>query len=197
MQSGYFSHYPYENGPTYMLVGPAEAAGLPGARVPYAWAVRGHTEYGADFQDIDWIGGHVLIDSTWRVGIESDFRNVREDISQSFQDSLWLGDANVLYRFAQNDWVQMRTGLGFNFLSDTDGSDFGFNFTYGGDWFPVKPLALSAELDLGTLGSANVYHLRSTIGANWGVCEAYIGYDYYDIGPTQLSGMVAGVRLWY
>jgi hypothetical protein len=196
-QSGHFSHYPFENGPAYMLIGPPEAVGLPGARVPYAWSVRGNAEYGADFEDMDWVGGRLLLDTTWRLGIESDFRNVREDITSTWQDSLWIGDVNLLYRFAQSEWVQMRTGLGVNFLSDTEGTDVGFNFTYGGDWFPVKPLVLSAELDVGALGSANLYHLRTTVGANWGICEAYVGYDYYDVGPTQVAGLVSGIRFWY
>lgn len=198
MQPAYFSHYPYEYGPSsYLMLSPPEAAGLPGSRQPYTWAARGHAEYGSDFQDMEWVGGHLLLDSRWRFGVETDFRHVRENITQDYQDSLWLGDANLLFRFAQNEWIQMRTGLGLNYLSDAEDADFGFNFTYGGDWFPLQPFVFSADLDLGTLGSANLYHLRTTVGVNWGICEAYVGYDYYDIGPTQVRGLVSGVRLWY
>ena len=56
----------------------------------------------------------------------------------------------------------------------------------------MRPLVFSAELDLGTLGHASVVHVRTTAGAVWGVSEAFIGYDLYDIGSTQIQGLVAG-----
>ena len=140
---------------------------------------------------------YLLVEGTWRWGIESDVRHIHEEWLPAGQDELWLGDANVLFRFAQSESVQMRTGLGVNFLNDPIGTDFGFNFTYGGDWFPVQPLVVSGELDAGTLGSSHLYHLRGTIGANWNISEVYVGYDYYDVGRTQIAGLVAGVRLWY
>jgi hypothetical protein len=65
------------------------------------------------------------------------------------------------------------------------------------DWQPVRPLVFSAELDLGTLGHASVVHVRSTAGVSWGVTEAFVGYDLYDIGSTQVQGLVAGVQVWY
>jgi hypothetical protein len=194
---GYFAHHPYQYGTGYMMVAPGEAAGLAGPREPWTWAARGRAEYGTDFEQIDWVGGHVLIEGMWRWGLECDFRSVHEDLAPAGQDDLWLGDANVLFRFAQSESLQMRAGLGTNFLSDAGGSDFGLNFTYGGDWLPVQPLVLSGEIDLGTLGSAHVSHWRATAGANWDLSEIYAGYDYYDIGPAQIGGLVAGVRLWY
>jgi hypothetical protein len=197
MQPGYFPRFPHQYDHGYMMIGPPEAAGIAGPRQPHAVAIRGRTEFGTDFADVQWIGGHVLIETTPRWGVESDFRHVREDILQGFDDALWLGDANLTFRFAQSPWLLMRTGLGFNYLSDAIGSDFGFNFTYGGDFFPIRPLVLSGELDLGTLGHTNVWHARATLGANWRIAEAFLGYDYYDIGPTQISGFVAGVRLWF
>ena len=93
--------------------------------------------------------------------------------------------------------LQMRTGVGFNYLSDDYDTNFGFNFTYGGDWYLARPWVLSAEMDLGWLGEATVVHLRGTVGANWRFAEAYLGYDYYDIGRANVGGMVAGVRLWF
>ena len=197
MQSGYFPRFPHQYDHGYMMIGPPEAVGLAGHRQPHAIAIRGRTEFGTDFADVQWIGGHLLIETSPRWGVESDFRHVREDITQGFDDALWLGDAKVTFRFAQSPWLVMRTGLGFNYLSDAVGSDFGFNFTYGGDFFPIRPLVVSGELDLGTLGHTNVWHVRGTLGANWGIAEAFLGSDYYDIGPSQISGFVAGVRLWY
>ena len=194
---GYFAHYPYQYDVGYMLIDPVEAFGLPGPAEPYAWAARTRAEVGTDFSGIDWIGGRVAIDTKSRFGVESDFRYVLEEFTRSNSDSIWLGDANVLLRFAQCEWMQFHTGIGANFLSDTDESDFGFNFTYRVDAQPVRPLLLSAELDLGWLGHASVVHVRTTAGVAWGVSEAYVGYDLYDIGSAEIGGLVAGVQLWY
>jgi hypothetical protein len=179
-----------------MLIDPVEALGMEGPCQPHAWAARTRGEFGTAFGDIDWIGGRVQLDTRWRLGLESDFRYVRENAAAD-RDDLWLGDANVLFRFAQGEHWQFRTGLGCNFLSDRTGSDFGFNFTYAADWQPVKPLTLAAELDLGTLGNASVVHVRTTAGIAIGVSEVFVGYDLYDIGSTQIQGLVAGVQLWY
>jgi hypothetical protein len=193
---GYFSCHPHAYDVGYMLIDPPEAVGMPGDREPHVWAARVRGEFGTGFDDLDWIGGHVLIDTTSRLGLDSDVRYVWEDLDAR-RDSLWLGDANVLFRFAQSEFLQFHTGLGMNYLSDTVGSDFGFNFTHGLDFEPVRPWVFSAELDLGTLGHASVVHVRMTAGAMWGASEAFIGYDLYDVGSTQIQGLVAGVRLWF
>lgn len=195
-QPGYFAHYPYEYDCGYMLIDPLEALGMEGPRAPYSWAARLRGEAGTGFDDLDWIGGRVQLDTRWRLGLESDFRYVHQDLDAG-RDSLWLGDANVLFRFTQSECVQFRTGLGFNWLSDREDSDFGFNFTYMADWQPVRPLVFATELDLGTLGHVSVVHVRATAGMSWGVTEAFVGYDLYDVGSTQIQGLVAGVQLWY
>jgi hypothetical protein len=195
-QPGYFAHYPYQYDVGYMLIDPVEAFGIEGPREPYWWAARVRGEFGTGFDDLDWIGGRVQLDTRSRWGLESDFRHVREDLDAR-RDALWLGDANVLFRFAQSESIQFRTGVGFNYLADEIGSDFGFNFTYAVDCQPVRPLTFTGELDLGTLGHATVVHVRTTAGVVWGVSEAYIGYDLYDIGSTQVQGLVAGVQVWY
>jgi hypothetical protein len=193
---GYFAHYPYQYDCGYMLIDPVEAVGLDGPYEPYSLAARFRGEVGTAFDDLDWIGGRVQVDTRWRLGLESDFRLVRED-SDAGRDDLWLGDANLLYRFAQSGHWQFRAGLGASFLSDRIGSDFGLNFTYMADWQPVRPLVFAAELDLGWLGEASLVHVRTTGGVTIGVSELFVGYDLYDIGSTQIQGLVAGIQVWY
>jgi len=191
-ETGYFAHYPHQHDAGYMIMGPM----LPESEL-YVWAIRGRAEYGTDFRHLEWTGGHLLIETSPRLGLESDFRHIREDVPPGRFDSLWLGDANIVFRFAQSEYLVMRTGLGMNFLNDPVGTNTGFNFTYGGNYFPIRPWILSGEIDLGTLGHASVVHLRTTVGMNLGIAEAYLGYDYYDVGPTHIGGLIAGVRLWY
>ena len=191
-ETGYFAHYPYQHDDGYMIIGPM----LPENEL-YRWAARGRVEYGTNFGHLEWTGIHLLVETSPRFGLESDFRHIREDVPPGRFDSLWLGDANVVFRFAQSEHMVMRTGLGLNFLNDPLATNTGFNFTYGGDFFPFRPWIFSGELDLGTLGHATAIHLRTTVGMNLHMVEAYLGYDYYDVGQTHIGGLVAGLRAWY
>ena len=91
----------------------------------------------------------------------------------------------------------MYAGLGANVLDNPVKTRWGFNFTYGADLFLVKPLVLSLELDAGTLGKVGAFHARGTAGVLWRGWEVFTGYDYRRIGPVDLQGPVAGVRLWF
>ena len=122
---------------------------------------------------------------------------LEEDLPGNRYDELWVGDCNLIFRFAQSPHMQWRTGLGLNWLDDPIGTDFGFNFTYGVDWFPRKPWVVSAELDWGTLGRAELFHFRTTVGAVIHGMEAYTGYEYYDVDRTQINALIGGVRLWF
>jgi hypothetical protein len=195
-RSGYFLTHPYQFDCGYMVIG-NESRYEHAPDCTGRCAARLSSEFGTNLSGIDWLGTRALLETTPRLGLDADFRLISEERFPRANDNLWLGDANLLFRFAQDEYVQMRTGVGFNFLSDDYDTDFGFNFTYGGDWYWARPWVLSAEMDLGWLGEASVIHLRGTVGANWRFAEAYIGYDYYDIGRVHVGGMVAGVRLWF
>lgn len=191
MEAGYFPRYPYLHGSEGFL---HEHIGT--ERGTDAFLLRVRAEYSDDFDSLSYWGGSVLLDTSSRLGFDSEFFGRREDLG-SGTDSLWNGDANVVFRFAQSEGTQMRTGIGFNWLNDSFGTDFGFNFTYSGDWFPADPWILSAELDYGTLGSAELLHLRSTLGAQFHRFEAYSGYDYFEVGDGKIHGPVFGIRLWF
>jgi hypothetical protein len=187
---GYFPRYPYKERGGYMWIGDP----IPDT---YIVGVRARSDFGTNFGRIDWVGGNVLVESTMRLGVESDFRVLQESGPGTGLDSATLGDANLFFRFAQSDQFQARAGLGLNYLSDRADTNFGGNFTYAVDWYPVKPVIVSAEFDLGWLGHESLFHFRVTEGVNWKYGEAYVGYDYYDVGNFQIGGMVAGVRLWF
>lgn len=195
-RSGYFPTYPHQFDCGYMVIGD-EARYDRGFDCSGRCAARVSSEFGTNLSGIDWLGTRALVETTPRLGLDADFRVLSQERFPRPNDNLWLGDANLLFRFAQDEMVQMRTGAGFNYLSDSYDTNFGFNFTYGGDWYFVKPWVVSGEIDLGWLGQATVVHVRGTVGANWRFAEAFVGYDYYDIGRAQVGGLVAGVRLWF
>jgi len=194
---GDFARYPYDGDlDGYML--PAAASESPElASDRHAWLVRLRGEYGGAFDDLSRAGGQVLVDSASRWGIDTEATYLHEQATGGRSDQLWLGDANVVYRFAQSPRIQMRTGVGLNWLADEYGSDVGFNFTYGGDFFPVAPWILSAEIDWGRLGDAGLFQGRATVGVHFHRLEIYTGYDYLDIGDTPINSAISGVRVWF
>jgi len=120
-----------------------------------------------------------------------------ERLSCGCHDETVIGDFNVILRFAQNEVAHMYSGLGFRTMLDRRGDAYGFNFTYGSEWFPLRPLVVGAQFDAGTLGSAAVIHTRATIGAVYRRYEIYGGYDFLRIGSVNLQGPMVGVRLWF
>jgi hypothetical protein len=154
-------------------------------------------EWVDEFNDIDRLGSHLLFDTTARWGVETEWNRYREELAAGVYDNLWAGDFNLFFRFAQCRSAQMRVGLGCNWLHDEHDTDFGFNFTYGGDWYVVDPWVLSATIDWGWLHHASLFHFRTTAGIVLHGVEVYTGYDYYDVGSTQISGLVGGMRVWF
>lgn len=187
----HFPRFPYENQPGSMEVSPVRPKGLRN------WFARVDLEYSDDFNDFDRTGSHLLFDTARRFGIDAEWNYRREDLTAGATDELWTGDANLVYRFAQNEYVQFRTGLGINWLADRGETDYGFNFTYGADIVPRRPWVISTAIDWGTLRHTSLFHGRLTVGALLGPVEVFAGYDYFDAGAADLSGPLAGLRLWF
>ncbi|MEZ6069318.1 MAG: hypothetical protein R3C10_03395 [Pirellulales bacterium] len=192
-----FLDYPYQHGRPGVMVP------HPGRSSPSKpWLVRLAGEYGDEF-DRNWFArGHLLLDSCTRLGFDGEWAYRHEDLDgaqapEPRGDDLWTGDANVVFRIAESRRLQMRAGIGINWLSDDDGGDVGFNFTYGGDWLPHHPWIISTEIDWGRVGHVGLFHGRVTVGAQIDAVEYYTGFDYFDVGTAQTSALVAGVRLWF
>ena len=148
-------------------------------------------EYANDLDDLSRWGAHLRISTASRFDFETNWNTFTED-TPSGHDHLTLGDAEILYRFAESETVQFRSGLGANWLEDHQGLDGGFNFRYGVEWYPVRPWAIKTLVDLGELGKAGLVHARTTVGASYQRWELYTGYDFLLVGTVQISGPVAG-----
>lgn len=194
---GYFPRYPYQPPNGYMLIGPYHETPFDEKPPQRLFAGRLNTAYGTNFNNLDWLDSQLLVETTSRLGFDADWRWLTEDSAPPGSRELNLGDANLFFRFAQGSTLQARAGLGFNWLADSLGSEYGGNFTYALDWYPIQPLVFSFESDLGWLGDTSLIHLRATSGVTWKGAEAFLGYDFLDIGQFQLHGLLAGVRLWF
>ncbi|MAT70636.1 MAG: hypothetical protein CMJ58_14055 [Planctomycetaceae bacterium] len=160
-------------------------------------AARGQVDYGTNFDDVQSVNSKLQIDlPRLRATIDASVDNFFEDLADGGRDHLVLGDANLVFRFAQNERMAWRSGLGVNWLGDSH-TDLGFNFTYGVDVLPREPFVFSTEIDLGTLGHSHLFRSRTTLGAQWRDLEVYAGYEYLDLRGADLSQMLFGVRLWW
>ena len=161
------------------------------------WSARLDAEYANDFGGLDSWRGHLLLETTSRFGLEASAGELQQRLAGGGRDALALGDANLVFRFAQSDWAEFRTGLGANWLADGQEGNCGFNFIYAADFFPRKPWVISSVIDVGMLGGAGLFRFRLTGGAVFHGVEAYTGYEYLDIGRTDSNSLVAGLRFWF
>jgi hypothetical protein len=161
------------------------------------WAAQVQVDYFDNFDRLNGVSGNLIFETASRWGVKVSAHAFHEDLPNDRFDRLTIGDANIVYRFAQHPRGQMRMGIGLNWLNDPRQTDLGFNFTYGGDFFPCKPLVISAEIDGGTIGRAGLFRFRTTTGVIWRSLETYVGYEYSDIGSTQNNFFISGVRVWF
>jgi len=187
---GFFPRFPYEDPGGYMLI---DGASVPSRR----WAGQFQMEYADDLDGLEHVGGRLLLETTSRWGIDLRTRHLEERVATDQYDALWLGDANVVFRFAQSPRWQWRGGMGLNWLDDARDRNFGVNFTYGFDFFPRRPWVLSSTIDWGTLGSAWRFRFATTAGVTSHGVEAYTGYEYHDIDHFHSSSLIGGVRIWF
>lgn len=161
------------------------------------WSGRLRTECGGGLDDMSRIGGHLLLDTSSRVGFDSEWNYRRQELANGGHDSLSTGDFNFTLRFAQSEKIEFLAGLGMNWLHDSTDTNYGVNFTYGVDVFPAKPWVLSTTIDWGTLGRASLFHGRTTVGVLLDRYEFFTGYDYFRVGSVDLDGVVGGIRIWF
>ncbi|MFO0970049.1 MAG: hypothetical protein U0793_31235 [Gemmataceae bacterium] len=197
----YFPPYPYrKHYPGYCTIHPnrgEEIAEYWGPTRLTSISTQVTLEDGNDFRGVNRLGGVFVLDTTCRLGIVAHWDWFNERLACGRHDNLAIGDVNATVTFARTHWGEMRTGLGFRWLADGDRGDFGVNFHYGGDFFPVRPVIISTSFDWGTIGDASFVRLHGTVGVNYRHLEIFTGYDYMRIGRVELQGPLVGLRFWY
>ena len=185
-EAGYFPDHPYDDA-TGSLLFDKTPSGAHDTQV----ILQG--QYGDDFGGVSHANGRLLLETDWRLGIDTEFFYRNEDGNPD--DELWTGDFNFIWRFAQSETTQFRTGIGFNWLRDRSDDDYGFNFTYGADFFPADPWVISGVLDWGRLGEATLFHGRTTIGVTQNGWGLFTGYDYFNVGGAGLHAWINGIEV--
>jgi hypothetical protein len=193
---GYFLRRPYADGKVgSMAADPLETLVSAGGEVKTV-AARALLEGGRDFAGVDRARGHFLVTSATRLGVQAGWTYIAEEIPGGV-DSLSIVKARPFFRFAQHAKVQMRIGLGGQWMVDDAGTDSGLSLSYEADFFWQEPLVVSACLEAGGLGNASTSGWRVTAGAIVSSAEFYAGYDSATIGSVTFRGPVAGCRIWF
>lgn len=161
------------------------------------WSGNARFEYGSSFDGLSRRGIGFLAEHSSRVGIDFNWNSYMEDLGNGFTDELHITDINVMFRVAQSENYLIRAGLGANIMGDAYATDGGFNVTAKADLFPVKPIVLSGEIDLGTIGDAEMFHVAGKMGIMLNRFEVFAGYDYRTLGGIPLKGAMAGVQVWF
>lgn len=189
--SNFFSRYPYADGcDGFMTCEPSQQSHR-------TWTARTQFEYGNDFDDVSRWSANVLVQGSGGWGLDFNWNEYSETLDSGGSDELRVGDFNVIYRIVETEQVQWRAGIGFNWLSDSIGNDYGINYSLGMDLTPKRPWIISGKIDWGAIGDAKMLHGRVSVGAIWDRVEVFTGYDYRRIGSVPLHGPMAGVRIWF
>ena len=164
----------------------------PPVPTPDGWLNRFTFLGGTDFESLDHGSIAWLAQSPNSLGIDASLTTFRESTT-TIRDQLWLGDANLVFEPIFGD-LRARIGVGFNWLHDSIGTEFGGNLTAGFDFAAFDSFMLTGEIDAGALGDAGLFHGQISAGYQIGITELFAGYNYYDIGGSKLDGTIFGLR---
>lgn len=191
-----FPRHPYKDGHGgYVVLDNDDTA--PDMRVGNLF-VRGSADYGHDFDDTSRLGANIHLETRNRWGLDAEWATFNVKPGGNAPGDFEVGDTNLIFRFAQSEHAQWWTGVGFNWLNEAgNGTEFGYNITYGADVCVGDPWVVSFQLDAGEISHNSYFHGRATIGAQWEGIEVYTGFDYIDANVSDAATMIAGVRLWF
>ena len=181
-----FQRFPYADSPGYLNNITPD---------PRIWTFRLSLEYDANLANYQRASGEILFSTFNRIDLNAQGTEIWERKDGKW-DSIFFERTNILWRFAQTEFFQFRTGVGMNFLADSK-NEVGPTFHYGMQLFTARNSVLTGGIDWGTLGHAPVFHGRMTIGVQRRELEIFTGYDYQRIGDADISGVIAGCRLYF
>ena len=99
-ETGYFPKYPYRKGESCLMYQPAICDW---SQQPRRYSGRIRMEYCENYRDLWRAGGQIQFETASRLGIDTEAHRFEERLGGKQTDSLWLGDCNFTYRFAQSE----------------------------------------------------------------------------------------------
>lgn len=175
--------YPYADEPAY-TVG-REAAPREVKRVA-RWGLR----LGATARSPQLVSGTFAtqLDFSLPITLRLDYRLLTE-ADGGTRNYAGLGNAELLYRFAESGALRFFTGAGYVQWADVAGLGHGFGLIYGFEAFPIRPITFGSRVSIGVLGESYGFQWRSHIGVMISRYEVQVAYDHVDVGGAQLGGL--------
>lgn len=134
------------------------------------------------------------LDGNTGIGLESKFTYWLEPLPDGNTDGTWLGDANLRLALVTLPAFQLRLGGGGRFQFDAKSGVAGFNATLGAELYPVQPLVLRVDADVGNLGDAFAYETQASLGVIFRRTELLVGVSTLRIGDIPFDSAFGGVR---
>lgn len=134
------------------------------------------------------------LDSNTGLGLESKFTYWLENLPGGNSDGTWLGDVNMRVALVTLPAFQLRLGGGGRFQFDSGSGVAGFNGTLGAELYPVQPLVLRVDADVGNLGDAFAYEAQASLGVIFRRTELLVGVSTLRVGDIPFDSAFGGVR---
>lgn len=184
----YFEPYPYFDSDGYLTDYELEQSQKFAIDITPEYKIYNHHTYG--------YGINLNFRTSSRFEIQADYNSLVEKLEEGPKDTFGLANINLLFRFTQNPHLLMRSGFGCIMLNDEE-DEYGFNFSYSADCYFVKPLFLSARFDVGKLSNDSFVRLRTTFGYASKRFELDIGFEFYKVEDSSLSGLTLGFKTYF
>ncbi len=168
------------------------------ARTTSRIALEGGFVYPAERVSVGRIGASLRVQTTFGLEIAARYSIFMEP-RPSGTDSLVLGRIGLDWRIITEEVMQFRVGAAIRHFQDRFGGLFGADVEAGLDFFPIEPLILSFEANIGFVESSMLIQARGSIGFLVDAFEIYLGYNYEGIFGSQnvdLGGPMLGLRFW-
>lgn len=162
------------------------------------WAVRFSLEEGNNFAGLNRFNGTFLGETQFLgLGLYTTWNYLHERLGCGCTDDLVLGNITATFRIVESRRFLLRWGLGGWILADYFGSNSGVNLHLSADYFPSRPWVISAVVEGGSLGETGIVHTRVTGGWLWKGLELFGGYDFLQIGNSNIHTPLVGLRMWF
>jgi hypothetical protein len=193
----FFLPYPYAEGNwgnSVALLPPRDSSIPPNARLlrDARWQLFADVGQDTDGLRRGTLGLSVDTNRLW--GLDTRWTYWVEQLPSQQVDALWLGDANLRLLPLTLPNVQLAIGLGMRMLSG-GGNQVGTNGGVNLELYPVRPLVMRVEADVGNLGPAMFWESQGTLGVVLDRYELYAGAAHFQVQDIEFDSAFAGLRI--
>lgn len=184
--NSYFSDYPYQS-PNVGLYALSEQTNK-----RFSMKLFGNYFYNSpDLQGFDF---RARICPLPFLGVAFDFTNLTEDLD-SKQDNIQIYNIFINYYRGRSQRLALWWGLGVKGIAG-DKTRLGPAFNLGAEIYPIKPISLHVNYNIGSVNERAVGELLLHLNCHIQRSILFIGYHRYSVGSAILDGGIVGVGVY-